>query len=93
MAAAQATIEQDGAESIVLTGAVMAGVPRRLQHAIPVPVVDCVAAGVRQAELLVRMNLPKPQTGSYAAPSGRELVDVDESIVRAFAGKLPPVPR
>ncbi len=93
VAAAQAAIEQDGAETIVLTGAVMAGVPRRLQHAIPVPVIDCIAAGVRQAELLVRMNLPKPLTGSYAAPSGRELVDVDEAIVRAFAGKLPPVPR
>ena len=68
----------------MLTGAVMAGVPRRLQPLIPVPVVDCVAAGVRQAELLVRMALPKATTGSYAAPAGRELVNVDDAIVRAF---------
>src|SRR4051812_25200197 len=77
-------IERDGAESIVLTGAVMAGVPRRLQPSIPVPVVDCIAAGIHQCELLVRMQLPKPQTGSYAMPAGRELVNVDAAIVRAF---------
>lgn len=86
VAAARDVVDRDGAESVVLTGAVMAGVPRRLQPSIPVPVVDCIAAGVRQAELLVRMGLPKPQTGSYAAPAGRELVGVDGAIVRAFAG-------
>jgi allantoin racemase len=87
VAAARDVIERDGAETVVLTGAVMAGVPRRLQQAIPVPVVDCIAAGVRQAQLLAHMNLPKPQAGSYAAPSGRELVDVDTAIVQAFSGK------
>jgi allantoin racemase len=83
-AAACDLVEQDGAESVVLTGAVMAGVPRRLQASVPVPVVDCVAAGVRQAELLVRMALPKPTSGSYASPKGREVVAVDDAIVRAF---------
>lgn len=85
VAAARDVVERDGAESVVLTGAVMAGVPRRLQPSIPVPVVDCIAAGVRQAELLVGMRLPKPQAGSYATPAGRELVAVDEAILRAFA--------
>jgi hypothetical protein len=39
---------------------------------------------VRQAELLVRTALPKPTAGSYASPAGRELVAVDEAILRAF---------
>jgi allantoin racemase len=85
-AAACDVVAHDGAEVVVLTGAVMAGVPKRLQSGIPVPVVDCIAAGVRQAELLARMRLPKAQAGSYAAPTGRALVDVDAAIVRAFAG-------
>ena len=59
-------------------------VPARIQHGVPVPVVDCIAAGIRQAELLVRMNLPKPTTGSYALPSGRELVNVDDAVRSAF---------
>jgi allantoin racemase len=85
VAVAHDVIERDGAESIVLTGAVMAGVPRRLQPSIPVPVVDCIAAGIRQCELLAGMQLPKPRTGSYAMPAGRELVNVDAAILRAFA--------
>jgi allantoin racemase len=85
VAAALDLVERDLAETIVLTGAVMAGVPRRLQPAIPVPVIDCIAAGVRQAELLAHMRLPKPRAGSYAPPEGRELVAVDPAIAAAFA--------
>lgn len=83
--AARDVVERDGAETVILTGAVMAGVPRRLQAEVPVPLIDCIAAGVRQAELLARMRLPKPQAGSYAAPLGRELVAVDSDVARAFA--------
>jgi len=86
VAAASNLVERDLAEIIVLTGAVMAGVPRRLQQDIPVPVVDCIACGVRQAELLAGLGLPKPRAGSYAPPTGRELVDVDAAIAEAFAG-------
>ena len=87
VAAARSLVEQDLAETIVLTGAVMAGVPRRLQPQIPVPVIDCIACGVRQAELLAGLALPKPRAGSYAPPAGRELVDVDSAIARAFAAR------
>ena len=85
VATAQDLVERDLAETIVLTGAVMAGEPRRLQQDVPVPVIDCIACGVRQAELLVRLALPKPRTGSYALPAHRELVDVEPAIARCFA--------
>jgi len=83
--AANDLVERDCAETILLTGAVMAGVPRRLQRDIPVPVIDCIACAVRQAELLVGLAAPKPRTGSYAPPANRELIDVDPAIVRTFA--------
>jgi allantoin racemase len=82
-------VENDLAETIVLTGAVMAGVPRRLQSEVPVPLIDCIACGVRQVELLVHLGMPKPRTGSYAPPAGRELVDVDPDIARCFAAVKP----
>ncbi len=85
VAAAQDLVERDYAETIVLTGAVMAGVPRRLQRDIPVPIVDCIGCAVRQAELLARLGLPKPRVGSYAAPVGRELIEVEPAIARRFA--------
>jgi allantoin racemase len=82
--AANDLVARDFAEVVVLTGAVMAGVPARLQPDVPVPVVDCIVAGVRQAELLARLALPKPRAGSYAPPAGRELVDVDPAIAARF---------
>jgi len=85
VAAAQDLIERDYAETIVLTGAVMAGVAGRLQREVPVPIVDCIGCAVRQAELLARLALPKPRVGSYAAPAGRELIDVAPAIARQFA--------
>lgn len=84
IAAANNLVERDLAETIVLTGAVMAGVSRRLQDAVPVPIVDCIACGVKQAELLAYLRLPKARAGSYAPPIERELVDVDVAIARAF---------
>ena len=89
VAAANDLVARDYAEVVILTGAVMAGVPARLQADVPVPLVDCIVAGVRQAELLARLALPKPRAGSYAPPAGRELVDVDPAIAARFddAGK------
>ena len=78
-------VEHDLAETIVLTGAVMAGVPARIQHGVPVPVIDCIACGVRQAELLVHLALPKPRVGSYAPPADRELLNIDPAVSASFA--------
>lgn len=77
-------VEKDGAESVILVGAVMAGVPRRLQAKVPVPLLDGVACGVQQAELLVRLKLPKPTAGSYALPHGREVINVSDPLRKAF---------
>lgn len=85
MVAARDLVERDGAETVVLTGAVMAGVPARLQQEVPVPLIDGIACAVQQAELLHRLGHPKPSAGSYAPPAGRELVAVDEAIAAAFA--------
>jgi allantoin racemase len=84
VAAANDLVERDFAEVVLLTGAVMAGVPARLQQDVPVPMVDCVVCAVRQAEMLAQLRFPKPRAGSYASPGAREVVDVDPAIARAF---------
>lgn len=84
-AAANDLVAKDHAEVIVITGAVMAGVPARIQPQVAVPIVDCIVAGVRQAELLASLRLPKPRAGSFAFPAGRELVDADPAIAAVFA--------
>ena len=80
-------IQQDGAEVIALAGAVMAGVPRRVQDRIPVPVLDGIRCGVPQAEGLVRIAVPKPQYGSYAVPGPRSLTNVDPAITALLSKK------
>jgi allantoin racemase len=87
IAAARDLVERDGAEVIVLTGAVMAGVPQRLQPALPVPVLDGVSCAVRQAELLVRQQPLKPRTGSYAAPGQRETAGLSPALQAFFTPK------
>ena len=74
-------IEAELAEVIVLLGAVMAGVPRRLRGQVPVPLLEGIAAGVGQAELLVRLGLVESRAGSYAFPGERELSGVDPAIM------------
>jgi allantoin racemase len=83
-AEANRLVQEAGAESIILSGAVMAGVPRRLQAQVPVPLVDGISCGVRQAELLAGLKLPKPTVGSYAKPMGREVGKVSDALRQAF---------
>lgn len=85
IAAARDLVERDQAEVIVLTGAVMAGVPERLQPAIDVPFLDGVTCGVRQAELLVHLRPIKPSTGSYALPGMRDVQGLSPALSAYFA--------
>jgi len=52
-----ACVRKDGAEAVILGGAGLAGVARRLAMDCPVPLIDSVAAGVCYAQAFVRLNL------------------------------------
>jgi allantoin racemase len=72
---ARAKIEQriaaaleDGADAIVLGCAGMADLAAALSAQFEVPVVDGVAAAVKQAEALVALGLRTSRRGAYAAP-------------------------
>ncbi|MBX4905830.1 MULTISPECIES: aspartate/glutamate racemase family protein [Rhizobium] len=61
-------LAEDGAEAIVLGCAGMTDLARQLQEIYGVPVVDGVAAAVKQAEALVSLGLSTSKRGSYASP-------------------------
>ena len=61
-------LAQQGAEAIVLAGAVFAGHAAPVQSTVSVPLIDGAPAAVALAEMLVRLRLPKAQSGSLAAP-------------------------
>jgi allantoin racemase len=65
-----AALEQ-GAEAIVLGCAGMADLAQKLSRKFGVPVVDGVAAAVKQAEALAGLKLTTSRRGSYAAPAAK----------------------
>jgi allantoin racemase len=60
-----------GAEAIVLGCAGMADLAHALSKKYDVPVVDGVAAAVKQAEALAGLKLTTSRRGSYAAPAAK----------------------
>jgi allantoin racemase len=86
VAEAKTLIEQDMVDVVVLIGAVMAPIAARVQPHLPVPVVEGVSAAVALAEAMVRLKLPKPRAGGYAALPKREVSGLDPALAARFGG-------
>ena len=84
-ACARTAIHEDGADAIILGGAPFAGMTQALAGELPVPVIDGIACGVRQAELLAGLGLYKRAAGSYAHPGPRETAGIDEALAALLA--------
>ena len=84
VAEARLLVEQDMVDAVVLIGAVMAPMAARVQPHLPVPVIEGVACAVALAEAMVRLKLPKPRAGGYAALPARELVGIDPGLASRF---------
>ncbi len=74
------------AHSVVLAGAVLAGMDRVLQSRAEVPLLDGIACGVKLAEAMVALNLPKPRTGPFAPPQGRESIGLSAPLAALLKG-------
>ena len=59
------TVDQDGAEVIILAGAPLAGLATHVRERVPVPVVESVTASIKLAESLVTLQTRKARVGSY----------------------------
>lgn len=71
VALANQAVEQDEADVVLLAGAPLAGLAPRVAERIPVPVLDCVGAAVKQAEALVTLRPRKATAGTYRRPDGK----------------------
>ncbi|MDX9863944.1 MAG: aspartate/glutamate racemase family protein [Anaerolineaceae bacterium] len=65
---ARIAVGQKNAESVILGGAVMAGMEQRLTIELGVPVLDPVKCAVAEAEKLAKLGLMTSKTGGYAVP-------------------------
>lgn len=74
------------AESVVLAGAVFAGISDEIRDRVSIPIVDGIAAGVHQLRGLHALGLRKPISGSLAYPPAKTLAGMSESMIAAFEG-------
>jgi allantoin racemase len=65
---ANLAVEQDGADVVILSGAPLAGLADKVRDRIPVPVIDPIAAAVRQAETLAVLKPRKAVAGTFRRP-------------------------
>ncbi len=84
--AANRAVSEGEAEVVVLGGAPLAGLAERVKDGIPVPVVDCVAAAVKQAEALVALRPRKATAGSFRRPPGKPSTGLAAPLANLIAG-------
>ncbi len=76
------SVEEDGAEAVILAGGPLAGIAPVLAPRVPVPLVDGTAAAVRLAEALVGLAPP----GAPRARRARALSGFGPEVTRLYAG-------
>ena len=77
---AMGAVTQLEADAIILAGAPLAGLAERIKDRLPVPVVDQMAAAVKQAEALVALGVRKATVGTFRRPDGKATIGLPEAL-------------
>ena len=77
--AEEAALELE-ADVIILAGAPLAGLAERIRDRIPVPVVDQMAAAIKQAEALVALGCRKAVVGTFRRPDAKPTIGLPDSL-------------
>jgi allantoin racemase len=75
---AETTVREDGADCVIFGGAAVAGLPRRIEDRVSVPLIDNVAVSVATAEMLARV-VTKPKARPVQ-PVAVESVGLSEEL-------------
>ncbi|MGB3071870.1 MAG: aspartate/glutamate racemase family protein [Ottowia sp.] len=81
---ANRAVEEDEADVVILAGAPLAGLAAKVRERIPVPVVDPMAAAVKQAEALVTLNVRKASAGTYRRPAPKGTLGLAPALARRW---------
>jgi allantoin racemase len=81
--ARQSALETE-ADVVILAGAPLAGLAARIKDRVPVPIVDQMAAAVKQAEALVTLGVRKATAGTFRRPDAKATIGLPESLAARF---------
>ncbi|MDQ0474211.1 aspartate/glutamate racemase family protein [Labrys wisconsinensis] len=73
-------IRDQDADSMIFAGAPLAGLARKVRERIPVPIIDPIAAAVKQAEALVALAPRKALMGSFRRPAPKASIGLSASL-------------
>ena len=77
---AQLAVDEDGADSIILAGAPLAGLARKLKSELPVPVVDGVSSAIKHCESLIALESGIAHEGSFSRPPKKLNKNLPQSL-------------
>ncbi len=83
---AKKAIEKSDTDVIVLAGAPLSGLAAKVRDRIPVPVVDCAEAAMKQAETLAALRPRGATAGSFRRPAGKESCGLSPSLAARIRG-------
>lgn len=75
-------VREDEADTVILAGAPLAGLAARVAERIPVPVIDGIAAAVKQAEALAALKPLKAREGTFRRPPPKPVTGVAPALAR-----------
>jgi Asp/Glu/hydantoin racemase len=77
---ANRAVTDDEADVVILGGAPLAGLAHRVRDRVPVPLVDPIAAAVKQAEALVTLAPRKAIAGTFRRPAAKSTLGLSEKL-------------
>ena len=84
---ARRAVSEDAADCVILAGAPLAGLASRVAGRIPVPVIDQVAAALKQAEALVALKPRKALAGSFRRPPAKATLGLVSALAARIEGR------
>lgn len=77
---ANRAVAEDESDVVILAGAPLSGLAAKVADRIPVPVVDQVAAAVKQAEAVVALRPRKATAGTFRRPGPKTTVGLSDAL-------------
>jgi Asp/Glu/hydantoin racemase len=77
------------ADAVILAGAPLAGLASRIRDLVPVPVVDQIAAAVKQAEALVTLGVRKATAGAFRRPDAKATIGLYDALAARIEHRAP----
>jgi allantoin racemase len=89
VALANRAVEEDSADVVILSGAPLSGLAAKVRDRISVPVIDPVAAAVRQAETLAVLKPRKAIAGTFRRPDPKPTTGLAEPLAAVIEHRSP----